>query len=73
MCVAAPGKVIEIKDSIAIIDYSGNRVKANTGVVDVKVGDYALVHAGLIIQVIDDDEAQSMIDLFKELEDIENA
>lgn len=41
--------------------------------IDVKVGDYALVHAGLIIQVLDDDEAQSMIDLFKELEDIEIA
>lgn len=73
MCVAAPGRVIEINENIATIDYSGNRVKAHTGVVDVKVGDYALVHAGLIIQVLDDDEAQSMIDLFKELEDIENA
>ncbi len=73
MCVAAPGKVIEINDNVAVVDYSGNRVKAHTGVVNVKVGDYALVHAGLIIQVLDDDEAQSMIDLFKELEDIENA
>lgn len=73
MCVAAPGRVIEINGNTATIDYSGNRVKAHAGVVDVKVGDYALVHAGLIIQVLDDDEAQSMIDLFKELEDIENA
>lgn len=73
MCVAAPGRVIEINGNTATIDYSGNRVKAHTGVVDIKVGDYALVHAGLIIQVLDDDEAQSMIDLFKELEDIENA
>lgn len=73
MCVAAPGRVIEINGNTATVDYSGNRVKAYTGVVDVKEGDYALVHAGLIIQVLDDDEAQSMIDLFKELEDIENA
>lgn len=73
MCVAVPGRVVEINGNTAIIDYSGNRVKAYTGVVDVHVGDFALVHAGLIIQVLDDDEAQSMIDLFKELEDIENA
>lgn len=73
MCVAAPGKVIEIKNNIAIVDYNGNHVKAHTGVADVKIGDYALVHAGLIIQVLDSNEAESMIDLFKELEDIENA
>lgn len=73
MCVAAPGKVIEINDNIATVDYCGNHVKAHTGVVDVKVGDYALVHAGLIIQVLKEDEAQSMIELFKDLEDLGNA
>ncbi len=70
MCVAAPGKVIEIKDNTAVIDYNGNKVNANTGIVDVKVGDWALVHAGLIIQVISDDEAQNMIDIFNELGDL---
>lgn len=67
MCVAAPGKVIEINGDTAIIDYNGNKVSANKGIVDVNIGDYALVHAGLIIQVLPDDEAQNMIDLFNEL------
>lgn len=67
MCVAAPGKVIEIDGDIAVIDYNGNKVKANKGIVDVKIGDYALVHAGLIIQVLPDDEAKSMLELFEEL------
>lgn len=70
MCVAAPGKVIEIKDNTAVINYNGNKVNANKGIVDVKVGDWALVHAGLIIQVISDDEAQNMIDIFNELGDL---
>ncbi len=70
MCVAAPGMVIEIKDNTAVIDYNGNKVNANKGIVDVKVGDWALVHAGLIIQVISDDEAQNMIDIFNELGDL---
>lgn len=70
MCVAAPGKVIKIKDNTAVIDYNGNKVNANKGIVDVKVGDWALVHAGLIIQVISDDEAQNMIDIFNELGDL---
>lgn len=70
MCVAAPGKVIEIKDNTAVIDYNGNKVNANKGIVDVKVGDWTLVHAGLIIQVISDDEVQNMIDIFNELGDL---
>lgn len=67
MCVAAPGRVIEINGDTAVIDYNGNKVNANKGIVDVKTGDWVLVHAGLIIQIISDDEAQNMIDIFKEL------
>lgn len=67
MCVAAPGKVVEIDGDYAVIDYNGNKVKANKGIVDVKIGDYALVHAGLIIQVLPEDEAKCMIELFEEL------
>lgn len=67
MCVAAPGKVIEINDDTAVIDYNGNKVNANKGIVDVKIGDYVLVHAGLIIQVLPEDEAKNMLELFEEL------
>ncbi len=67
MCVAAPGKVIEINGNTAVIDYNGNKINANKGIVDVKIGDYALVHAGLIIQVIPEDEAKNMIDIFNKL------
>lgn len=67
MCVAAPGKVIEINGDNAVIDYNSNRINANKGIVDVKVGDYVLVHAGLIIQVLPDEEAENMIEIFKEL------
>ncbi|MDE5983901.1 MAG: HypC/HybG/HupF family hydrogenase formation chaperone [Eubacterium sp.] len=67
MCVAAPGKVVEINGDTAVIDYNGNKVNANKGIVDVKIGDWALVHAGLIIQILPEDEAQNMIDIFNEL------
>jgi hydrogenase expression/formation protein HypC len=67
MCVATPGKVVEINGDTAVIDYNGNKVNANKGIVDVKIGDYALVHAGLIIQVLPEDEAKSMLELFEEL------
>ncbi|MGN1122749.1 MAG: HypC/HybG/HupF family hydrogenase formation chaperone [Eubacterium sp.] len=67
MCVAAPGKIVEINGDTAVIDYNSNKVKVNRGIVDCKIGDYVLVHAGLIIQVLPEDEAQNMIELFKEL------
>lgn len=70
MCVAAPGKVIEINSDNVVLDYDGNRVSANKGIVDVKIGDYALVHAGLIIQVLPEDEAKFMLDLFKDIEEL---
>ena len=60
MCVALPGKVIEINGRDAIVDFNGNQVTARAGLVDVKVGDYVLVHAGCVIQKV---SKQDMEDL----------
>lgn len=68
MCVAAPGRIIEIDGNTAKIDYSSNITTVNKGIVDCKVGDWVLVHAGLIIQVLPENEAEYMVELFNELE-----
>ena len=73
MCVAAPGIVEEINGNTAKINYGGNIVSACSGLVEVKVGDYVLVHAGMIIQKLDKSEAEKMIELFDELEELGNA
>ena len=70
MCVAAPGKIIEIDGNTAKIDYSSNITAVNKGIVDCKVGDWVLVHAGLIIQVLPENEAEYMVELFNELEEL---
>ena len=70
MCVAAPGKIIEIDGNTAKIDYSSNITTDNKGIVDCKVGDWVLVHAGLIIQVLPENEAEYMVELFNELEEL---
>lgn len=72
MCVAAPGLVKSLKNNIAKIDYNGNIVEANAGIVSVKPGDHVLVHAGLIIQKISETEAKEMEELFHELEELGN-
>ena len=70
MCLAIPGKVIEIdrNKEHATIDYGdGTKRKANITLVDVKVGEYVLVHAGFAIQVLDEKEAQETLNLFREM------
>ena len=53
----------------ALVDFSGNRVRAIAGLVPVAVGDYVLVHAGCILQKLSAGEAQDLMDLFEELEE----
>lgn len=60
MCVALPGKVIELNEKNAVIDFSGNQVTARAGLVDIKVGDYVLVHAGCIIQKVSKQDMQDL-------------
>jgi hydrogenase expression/formation protein HypC len=66
MCVALPGKVIEIKERDAVVDFNGNQVTARAGLVDVKVGDYVLVHAGCVIQKVTQQDMEDLKNL-KEL------
>ncbi len=68
MCVALPGKVVEIYEKDALVDFSGNRVRAISGLVPIAVGDYVLVHAGCILQKLSAGEARDMIELFEEIE-----
>lgn len=72
MCVASPGIVIEKKNNIAKVDYNGNIVSAHTGILDVSVGDYVLVHAGMILQKLNRKEAEDMLEIFRELENLDD-
>lgn len=63
MCVALPGKVIELKDRDAVVDFSGNIVTARAGLVDVKVGDFVLVHAGCVIQKVSKQDMEELENL----------
>ena len=70
MCLAIPGKIIalDLGKQTATVDYGGGtKRKANVSLVQVKVGDYILVHAGFAIQVLDQREAQETLALFREM------
>ncbi len=70
MCVAIPGKIMALDGTKATVDFSGNTVKAEAGLVNVKIGDRVLVHAGCTIQARDDSTSDEMEEMLKELEKI---
>ncbi len=70
MCIAIPGKIVSIEGSRAKIDFSGNLVDVNVGLIDAAVGDYVLVHAGCAIEVMSRDKALELIELFHDLEEL---
>ena len=71
MCIAIPGKVLELSGSSARVDFKGNIVNVNTGLVEPHVGQYVLVHAGCAIEVMEQDKANEIIELFAELEELQ--
>jgi len=73
MCLAVPAEVKSIDGHTATVDYGGVIRKANISLVDVKVGEYVIVHAGYAIQVLDKEEAERTLDIFKEMLNLENA
>jgi hydrogenase expression/formation protein HypC len=68
LCLAIPGKVIGIDGDRATVEYGeGVRNQANISLVDVKVSDYVLVHAGFAIKVMDRSEAKKTIEVWEEV------
>lgn len=68
MCVAIPGRVIEIMENTAKVDFNGNTVNVSTGLIEPEVGQYVLVHAGCAIEVMEQEKAQELLELFADLD-----
>jgi len=71
MCLAIPARVLKRKGSIAKVDFGdGTARDVNISLVDVKVGEYVIVHAGFAIQVLDKQSAEETIRLWNEMLDM---
>jgi hydrogenase expression/formation protein HypC len=73
MCLAIPGKIISIYQENALtmckVDFGGVvRAACLEANPEAKVGDYAVVHAGFVISLLSETEAQETLNLFKEME-----
>lgn len=70
MCVAVPGKIVKINGDTAKVDIMNNICEANIRLVDARIGDYVLIHAGCVLEVLKEETAKELISIFEELEDI---
>ena len=70
MCVGLSAKVVKISDGTAVIDAGGAKREVSAQLLeDLEPGDYVMVHAGVAIAKIteedDDDTDQLMEDMLK--------
>ncbi len=73
MCLAIPGKIVEIVDednSIAKVDVGGVKRNINIGMLgkeEARVGDYVLIHVGFAMSKVDEQEAEETLRVLKEI------
>ena len=66
MCVGLAAKVVSVKDGTAVIDASGAKRDVSAELLeDLEPGDYVMVHAGVAIAKITDDDADETMDILK--------
>lgn len=71
MCLAIPGKIIKIDGEMAEIEIGGIIKKASVQLVpEAKVGDYALIHAGFAIEILNEDEARETLAILESINEI---
>ena len=77
MCLSIPSKVTKIdkENNIATVDTMGVSRDASLDLMEegsIKIGDYVLLHIGFIMNKIDEEDALSSLETYKEILDIMN-
>ena len=73
MCLAIPGKILEISGNSALIDFDGIKQKVIIALIqNPEIGKYVIVHAGYAIEMMDEKDALEAIDQWKELAEEQN-
>ena len=68
MCMAYPGQIIEVADGVAVVEFSERRQRATLLLTpDVSVGDWVIVAAGTVIEVLDPADASEIRDMIDTL------
>jgi len=78
MCLAIPGRIVEIVDAenhIAKVEVGGVKRNINIGMLpenETHLGDYVLIHVGFAMSKVDEHEAHETLRVLKELGEYQN-
>jgi hydrogenase expression/formation protein HypC len=69
MCLGVPGRVVEVHDLVAVVDFFGVHRRVRLELVDqpVQPGDYILNHVGYAIRRIPEDDIEGTLKMYEEL------
>jgi len=69
MCLAVPGKVVEINGTKASVSFNGIKRTVDISLLDsCSIGEYILVHVGFAIQKVDEKTARENYRLLSEMD-----
>ena len=72
MCLAVPMRIVSMTELTGIAEMGG--VKKNISFImcpEAKIDDYVIVHAGFAIQILDENEANERLKLFRQIVDLD--
>ena len=77
MCLAIPGKVVEMNASVSPmmgkVSFGGIKKEVCLELVpEVKIGDYVIVHVGFALNILDEGEAQETLKLIDQMNALGN-
>ena len=70
MCLAIPGLIESVHGRTAIVDFGGVKREAVIDLMEpgsVKPGTYVIVHTGFVIQILDKNEAEATLEIWKDI------
>jgi hydrogenase expression/formation protein HypC len=69
MCLAIPALIVSVEgNNRANVDFGQGVLRdVNVSLVNVKAGDYVIVHAGYAIQVLKEEEAKETLRIWREV------
>ena len=70
MCLAVPLRIEALEGETATVELGGVRCQVSLVLTpEAQVGDYVIVHTGFALSVLDEDEAQETLELFRAIAD----
>lgn len=68
MCLAIPAKIMRLEGTKAYVDFGQGVLRdVNVSLVEAKVGEYVLVHAGYAIQALEEKDALETLSLWNDI------